>query len=639
MQKPISFANVTIKDSFWTPKLETNHNITIKASYQQLVETGRINAFKMNWKPGKGKTPHIFWDSDVAKWVETVSYSLQNNNDPELEQTLHNVVDLICSAQQPDGYLNTHFTQVRPQQRWQNLKDDHELYCAGHLMEAAVAYYNATGRDYFLNTMCKYADYINEVFGPEDNKLKGYPGHEEIELALIKLYRATGNNNYLDLCKFFVDMRGEWPHYYMEEEKKLGKQLPGDLFQIMRRYEHNQAHLPVREQEEMVGHAVRAGYLYSGMVDLAIETDDKELFDSCERLWKDAMLTKMYITGGIGSSRHNEGITRSYDLPNEDAYCETCAAIAMVFWNQRMLQKVLDSKYSNTIEKILYNGSISGVSLSGDKFFYENPLAITERRRGFKRQDWFSCSCCPNNLSRLLASLGGYIYGKDDTQNRVIIHQYISSQAEIELNNQKMTVKQETEYPWDGKTTLILDIPGTPSIPEIAPPLTFSLILRIPDWCKSYSIEVNGTKIDAIEIKNGYALINREWSNGDKIVLKLEMSIERVHAHPRVTADLGKVAIQRGPIIYCLEEEDNGSDIGSIILPRDSALRYVYKPNLLNGVGTIEGEALKPARGNWDGKLYDINDLAVSKMKITAIPYYAWANRSVGEMTVWINER
>lgn len=628
MQKPISFTKVNISDSFWSPKLKTNHNVTIKASYDQLVKTGRIEALRMNWKPGKPNKPHRFWDSDVAKWVETVAYSLQHSEDPDLEATLHEIVELICAAQQSDGYLNTHFTQVYPDDRWDDLKDGHELYCAGHLMEAAVAYYDATGNDNLLKTMCNYADYIDDVFGLDDGKLKGYPGHEEIELALIKLYQRTGTERYLNLCKFFIDQRGEWPHYFMEEEKRRDIQLPANLFDILKRYTHYQAHLPVREQDEIVGHAVRAGYLWSGVTDLALETDDVELFNACRRVWKDAMLRKMYLTGGVGSSRDGEKFTQAYDLPNEEAYCETCAAISMVFWNHRMLQHRLDSKFADVIERILYNGSISGISLSGNTFFYENPLAITENRRGFKRQDWFSCSCCPNNLSRLLASLGEYIYGVDEDRKRIIVHQFVGGSVETKLQDTNIRLEQSGNYPWDGNLSIKLSLDDVSEC---------SLMIRIPGWCKSYNVTLNGETIEPA-VEDGYLNILRRWSDDDEVVLSLDMRIERIHAHPLVTSDLGKTALQRGPIVYCLEEEDNGRGIGQILLSYDAELQYEFRSDLLNGVGVIKGRAVKMELGEWENTLYDDRNLKPSEVEITAIPYYAWANRTPGEMTVWIRE-
>lgn len=638
---PISFSDVKIDDKFWNQKQEINRKITIQESYRENIDTGRIHAFKLNWKPGMNPVPHKFWDSDVAKWLETACYSLQTHPDEALRKTIEDIIDLIASAQQSDGYLNVHYTIVEPELRWKNLKDNHELYCAGHLIEAAVAHYQATKSKKFLDVVCKYADYIDTIFGPEDNKKKGYCGHEEIELALIKLYRVTKNTKYLNLAKFFIDERGQLPHYFMLEEISRGIAVDPNPFNTIKRYEYYQAHIPVREQSEMVGHAVRAGYLYSAMADIALETNDQELFDACERIWNDAILTKMYITGGIGSSRHNEGITTQYDLPNEDAYCETCAAIAMLFWNHRMLHYSFQSKYADIVERILYNGSISGVSLDGKLFFYENPLAITSRRKGFRRQKWYGCACCPNNLSRLIASLGNYIYSQGvinpnscnpiDTLPSILIHQYIGNTTDFMINGKKVTVEMKSELPWDGNVSI--SISATEDV-------EFVLHLRIPDWCQNYSLKMNGKLIKPMRFNpdNGYISIIQSGMAKSIIELNLEMIIMKIKAHPKVMADVGRIALQRGPIVYCLEEEDNGPDIDSICIPKDSKLSLKYDPNLLNGISVITGRGLKIKKEKWHDKLYSQEQQDYDEIDFIAIPYYAWNNRKPGEMAVWIRE-
>lgn len=407
---PIPFINVSIEDIFWEPRQRANREHTIPIEYQQCRDTGRIDAFRLSWKPGMKPVPHIFWDSDIAKWIEAASYSLANHPDPQLDALLDEVISLITFAQQPDGYLNTHFTVVEPEKRWTNLRDQHELYCAGHMIEAGVAHYQGTGKHTLLDVVCRYADHIASIFGTQPGQKRGYPGHEEIELALVKLYHVTGEKRYLDLSQYFIDERGKQPYYYDLEAVARGDDPKAYWAKT---YAYMQAHIPVRRQNEVVGHAVRAMYLYSAMADLANETGDNSLLEACRTLWQDVCLRKMYITGGIGPSRLNEGFTNPYDLPNETAYAETCAAVGLVFWNQRMLQFDCDSRYADIMERALYNGVISGVSLSGELFFYENPLASLGN---YHREPWFDCACCPPNIARRLASLGHYIYSQKDDE-------------------------------------------------------------------------------------------------------------------------------------------------------------------------------------------------------------------------------
>ncbi len=476
---PLPFTAVSIDDEFWAPRLRVNREHTIPTEYRQCRDTGRIDAFRLNWKPGSEPVPHIFWDSDVAKWIEAASYSLATHPDPELRALLDEVITLIASAQQPDGYLNTHFSVVEPEKRWTNLRDKHELYCAGHLIEAAVAHYQATGKRSLLEVLCRYADHIDRTFGPRPGQKRGYPGHEEIELALVKLFQATGERRYLELSKYFIDERGQQPHYYDLEAVARGDDPRSYRFKT---YAYLQAHVPVREQTEVVGHAVRAMYLYSAMTDLARETDDQSLLAACERLWQNLCLQNMYITGGIGPEAANEGFTSNYDLPNETAYAETCAAIGLVFWSQRLLQLACDSRYADVLERALYNGVLSGVSLDGEKFFYENPLAS---QGGHHRQAWFDCACCPPNLARLFASLGQYIYAQHD--HEMVVHLYIQGSASFQIAGQNVRLRQQTRYPWEGSVLLHLDMEQ---------PTSFALRLRIPGWCHSAKLSVNGEPIE-----------------------------------------------------------------------------------------------------------------------------------------------
>jgi DUF1680 family protein len=633
--QPVPLAAVAVTDGFWAPKLRVNRERTIPIEYEQCKATGRIDAFRLDWTPGKQPVPHIFWDSDVAKWIEAASYTLAVESDFKsadfgrgLDALLDEVIALIACAQQPDGYLNVHFTAVEPEKRWTNLRDWHELYCAGHMIEAAVAHFQATGKRSLLDVVCRYADYIGTVFGVGPGQKRGYPGHEEIELALIKLYRVTGKRRYLELSRYFVDERGRQPHYYDLEARARGDD-PRKFW--ARTYEYNQSHLPVREQSEVVGHAVRAMYLYSAMADLAAETSDEGLRRACERLWTHLCTRRLYITGGIGPSRHNEGFTADYDLPNETAYAETCAAIGFVFWNQRLLQLDCDGRYADMLERALYNGVLSGVSLDGERFFYENPLASLGQRH---RQPWFDCACCPPNIARLLASLGGYIYSQND--HEVAVHLYAASSARLDIGGAGLTLRQETRYPWGGEATIRL---------EMAQPLSFRLRLRIPGWCRSASVAVNGEPVDLTGVvERGYACLPavngqpRVWQPGDRITLNLAMPIERVYAHPDVSQDAGRVALQRGPLVYCLEQADNLAPVGRIALPGHAELAARFEPDLLGGVVAITGQALVADAADWPNDLYRPQRPALSPCTIKAIPYYAWDNRASGAMQVWMPE-
>jgi DUF1680 family protein len=619
---PVPWRAVTIDDPFWTPHLQANRDHTLPHIYRFCKETGRLDALRLQWKPGTEPVPHIFWDSDVAKWLEAASYSLATHPDPVLEAQVDEAVSLLVGAQQPDGYLNTYFTVVEPQKRWTNLRDWHELYCAGHLIEAAVAHFQATGKRTLLDALCRYADYIDTVFGSAPGKKRGYPGHEEIELALVKLYRVTGEQRYLQLSQYFVDERGRQPHYFDLEARQRGED-PEAFW--ARTYEYNQSHLPVREQHEVVGHAVRAMYLYSGMADLARELHDESLFEACQRLWNHVCTTRLYITGGLGPSAHNEGFTTDYDLPNETAYAETCAAIGFVFWNHRMLQLDCNARYADMLERALYNGVLSGVSLDGEKFFYENPLASLGTHH---RQQWFRVSCCPPNVARLLASLGQYIYAVTDRD--IVVHLYIQSTAQTTVGGRAVTVRQETTYPWNGLITIQVGI---------AEPTQFGLKLRIPGWCQHAQLTVNGEAFDlAGHLSQGYVRVERVWQPDDQVKLELSMPVERMYAHPDVRQDAGCVALQRGPLIYCPEGVDHTVPLHRLIVPRAAELASHFEPDLLGGVTVIRGKALVEDDDDWAGRLYRSRPSSLRPGTITAIPYYAWDNRQAGQMRVWLRE-
>jgi uncharacterized protein len=620
LYRPVPLTAVTIADSFWETRIRVNREQTLPHVYRLSRETGRIEAFKLDWKPGVEPVPHIFWVSDVAKWIEAASYSLAAHPDPALDALLDETISLVVNAQQSDGYLNPYFTVVKPEQRWTNLRDMHELYCAGHLIEAGVTHFQATGKRVLLDAVCRYVDYIDTVFGTQPGKKRGYPGHEEIELALVKLCRITGEKRYLRLSQYFVDERGRQPHYF-DIEAQLRGEAPGAFW--AKTYEYNQSHFPVREQSEVVGHAVRAMYLYSAMADLGRELGDNTLLQACRRLWNHLCAKRMYITGGIGSSWHNEGLTRDYDLPNESAYAETCAAIGLILWSHRMLQLDCDAHYADVLERVLYNGMLSGVSLDGHRFFYENPLTSLGNHH---RQEWYDCACCPPNIARLLASLGQYIYASNDTQ--VVVHLYIQSSARLALDGREITVRQETTYPWAGTITIQLGMNE---------PTMFGLNLRIPGWCRTAHLSVNGASFDLTEhVTKGYARVERLWQSGDRVILDLAMPVERVYAHPDVRQDAGCVALQRGPLVYCLEAVDHAVPLHRIVLPRAAELASHFEPGMLGGIVVITGTAQAADDTDWEGMLYRSWPVTAYPCTITAIPYYAWDNRAPGEMRVWL---
>jgi len=623
---PVPLADVSIADAFWSPRIETNRRVSIPHSYRMLEKAGYIGAIKQAWRPGDEPVPHIFWDSDVAKWLEAACYSLATHRGRKLEKRVERVVALFAAAQQPDGYLNTHYTPVEPDKRWSNLRDCHELYCAGHLMEAAVAHFNATGRRTLLDVMCRYADYIDSVFGRSKGKKRGYPGHEEIELALVKLYRATGERRYLRLSKYFVAERGRTPHYYDKEARARGED-PGAY--VFGKYDYCQAHRPVREQTEAVGHAVRAMYLYSGMADVAAETADAELLDACRRLWRSVVDRKMYVTGGVGASHAGEAFGADYDLPNEEAYAETCAAIGLVFWAHRMLQINGDGQYADVMERALYNGFLAGVGLDGKHFFYVNPLAHSGEpgppRGTNRRQPWFGCACCPSNVVRLLASLGSYVYSA--TPSELYVHLYIGGEGRAVVAGQGVTLRQVTGFPRSGDVRLEVSAER---------PARFAICLRVPAWSTRATVRVNGKRAP-FRVRKGYARLVRNWQHGDRIDLRLEMPILRLRSHPAVLANAGRVALQRGPLVYCLEETDNNADVRTVILPPRAALSAHHMPGLLGGVTVLRANGFAP-RTPPAKDLYRTRTPAVKKVTITAVPYYAWANRAAGSMAVWLQE-
>ena len=633
--KLLPFKNVAITGGFWQKRQTVNRENTLPIEYRQCKDTGRIDAWKLEWKPGMPNPPHIFWDSDVAKLVEAVGYSLAQFPDPKMEALMDELIDWMEKAQQPDGYLNTHFISVEPEKRWTNLRDWHELYCAGHLMEAAVAYYRGTGKRKMLDILCRYADYIATVFGPGPDQKHGYPGHEEIELALVKLAEATGNKKYLNLAEYFINERGKKPHYYDIEREQRGDTSPYRLGgPDILPYAYNQSHLPVREQKTAEGHSVRACYLYAGMASVARETGDQSLIDACKTLWNNITTKRMYIHGGIGSSRFGERFSFDYDLPNEEAYAETCAAIALAFFAHNMLRLEADSRYADVLERSLYNGIISGISLDGKQFFYDNILAshpLYHKYSGQKsprRQDWFGCACCPPNIARLTASLSDYLYTQSD--DTLWIHLFAEAKATTTLAGQTVTLETKTDYPWDENISCKLTTEREGD---------FTIAIRLPAWCRNPQIEVNEQPIALADITDrGYAYIKRTWKTNDKIDIFLPMPVERVYAHPSVRQDDGKVALQRGPVLYCIEECDNGPDLAALRLPPIAEFSLKDAPPEIGGVPMLVAPAIRRDTTGWENKLYSTEPPKYTATTLTAVPYYLWANRAPGEMTVWINE-
>jgi len=607
---PVPFTKVRISDSFWAPRQETNRKVSIPHSLDMLEKAGNVHNFELAASGARqGYSGPLFMDSDLYKAIEAASYSLATHPDPELDRRLDQLIAKVAAAQMPDGYLNTHFQVNEPDKRWTNLRDAHELYCAGHLFEAAVAHFQATGKRTLLNVACRFADHIASIFGDGPGKRMGYPGHPEIELALVKLWRATGEKRYFDLARFFIENRGR--KFFAQEHGTPLDRYDGSYWQD---------NVPIREHRAIVGHAVRAAYLLSGVVDVAAETGDQGLLDMVDRVWRNTTQKRMYVTGGIGPSASNEGFTEDYDLPNLTAYQETCASVAMILWNHRLGLLYGDARYIDVLERALYNGFLAGVSLDGKRFFYVNPLASNGNHH---RSEWFGCACCPPNVTRTLAFLGGYAYAASN--DAVWVNLYIQGGADIDVAGQSVRLDVTTDYPWDGRVKLVLH-PSSPA--------KFGLRLRVPGWCPSARVRVNGTSVRSPKKERGYIVLEREWHGGDTVELSMAMPVLRIEAHPLVKEDAGQVAIQRGPIVYCLEACDNPT-VPQIALPPDSELKPERRPELLGGVVILRGTGAVASDQSWSGTLYR-TAMPPKKVPITAVPYCVWDNRDPGPMKVWI---
>ncbi|HEY7086297.1 MAG TPA: beta-L-arabinofuranosidase domain-containing protein [Hyphomicrobiaceae bacterium] len=627
--RPVPFTAVEFRDRLWSQRQRVVLERTVPFLYQQCEKIGMIEALDVTAPPGPLAFPYknngtsttvMYWDSDIAKWIETASYSLATRADPALDARIDDTIARIVKAQQPDGYFNSFFQRREPSKRWTNLRDWHELYCAGHLIEAAVAHAQATGKDTLLNAMRRYGDHIEARFGRGRNQKRGYCGHEEIELALVKLYRLTGERRYLDLARYFVDERGRQPHYFDIEARERG-QDPANYWH--RTYEYSQSHVPVCEQGRVVGHAVRAMYLYSAMADLAGEFDDASLLQACRRLWSDLTGKRLYVTGGLGPSAGNEGFTTDYDLPNETAYAETCASVGLVFWAHRMALLEGDGCYADVMEQALYNGALSGISLDGERFFYENPLTS---RGDHHRWVWHRCPCCPPNIARLIASLGSYVYSV--ATGEAAVHLYVEGRGRMEVDGTSLTLTQATRYPWDGEIAIRVD-------PQEA--TEFALRLRIPGWCRAAELTVNAQAVDLSgATERGYAHVKRRWQRGDQVKLILGMPVDRVYAHPDVRANQGRVALRRGPVVYCLEAIDNSAPLHRLALPRAAEISSQFAPDLLGGVTTLTGRAY--ATQSTDDRLYRSQPWGSEGVPFKAVPYHVWGHRDPGEMLVWLPE-
>ncbi len=632
---PVPFTDVKFTDGFWADRLAVVRDATLRANFHQCEITGRLDNLAIAAGKKEGVYQGYFFnDSDVYKAIEGGAYVLATMpagpDRTALDQRLDGLIATIAAAQQPDGYINSYFQTKDanpaikdPDTKWSNTPDKHEMYCIGHLIEAGVAHYRATGKRALLDAAVKAEDHIDSVFGPPP-KRPDVCGHEEIELALIRLWRlgredkAAGlgdPDRYLRLAEHFIASRGV---------PMSGRALYG---------EYCQDHSPLKDQAEVVGHAVRAMYLFCAATDLARLTEDRSLRDPLERLWEDLTGRKMYVTGGIGNSGHNEGFTRPYDLPNDTAYSETCATIGLAMWAHRMNLLTADARYFDVLERALYNGILSGLSLDGSKFFYENPLGSTGDHH---RKDWYACACCPPNILRFLASLGGMAYAVDDSLAgpTIYVNLYGAGEATVPLPKGTVKLTQETRYPWEGKVRIRVE-PSTAG-------MEFQLAVRIPGWCEGPGFDASDAtkKVIRKQLPGGgtYETFRGAWKARETVELQFPMPVRRVHAHPSVPFDRGRVALQRGPMVFCLEDADNRAGARSIALPPDAEVEADFRSNLLGGVTVLRGDALAMPPQDWDeGELYRPAPEA-SRVRFTAIPYFAWDNRDPGGMQVWVPE-
>lgn len=704
---PLSLRNVTVTDDFWKQKMELVRTEVIPYQWNALNDripeaapsfcmrnfkiAGKITANRK--KLGKAYEEKIwplntfetlpedpehmeerfygflFQDSDFAKWIEAVGYSLTQHPDPELEEIADGAIDVVCAAQQENGYLDTYYIINDMSKIFTNLRDNHELYCFGHLTEGAVAYYQATGKDKLLNAAKRYADFIYSRFGTGEGKIKGYPGHEIAEMALVRLYEATGEKKYLELCNYFLDQRGVRPYYFDKEHPEAVRKG----HEADERYHYHQAHKPVREQDEAVGHAVRAVYLYSGMADAARINEDPEMFAACEKLWNNITKKKMYVTGGIGATHIGESFSFNYDLPNDTAYSETCAAIGLVFFARRMLQMKADSKYADVMERALYNGVLSGMALDGKSFFYVNPLEVVpeaahkdERKFHVKpiRQKWFGCACCPPNIARTLSSIAGYAF--TENEDTLFVHLYMGSEIDKKLQDGTVHINIEAGLPWKGNVRIRVNTEESSSASKArrggsgdpAASKTdrkFTIACRLPGWSRTAKVHgknlTNDRKIciknagndsdmlpDDVktEIRDGYLYLTKSWKNGEEFSLDFDMPVRFLTANTAVREDAGKLAVMRGPVVYCLEEADNGKNLQNLCIDPHGRTGEYESDVLDKKIVIVTAQGRRLADSPESEELYrEYEDRTYIDTELKFVPYYAWNNRGEGEMQVW----
>ncbi|MDK2808385.1 MAG: uncharacterized protein PWP24_1120 [Clostridiales bacterium] len=666
--KPITLSRIEVNDRFWKRKMELVRTEVIPYQWAALNDAipeaspsfcmrnfklaGKMNQEKkekgtsyeaprytfrgFEVLPEDPEHPEdkfygfVFQDSDFSKWIEAVAYSLMNHADPELERIADGAIDIVCAAQQENGYLDTYYIINGMDGIFTNLKDHHELYCFGHLTEGAVAYYQATGKDKLLNAAIRFADFIAAYFGEEEEKCKGYPGHEIAEMALIRLFEVTGDEKYVRLARYFLLQRGTKPYYFDQEnsDKRSAEKRRAGKEEL--RYTYYQSHLPIKEQEEAVGHAVRAVYLYSGMADVARLTKDEALWETCETLWEDIVQKKLYVTGGIGSTHIGEAFSYAYDLPNDTAYAETCASIGLVFFARRMLQIHPHAKYANVMEKALYNGILSGMALDGKSFFYVNPLEVNpvachkdERKQHVKtvRQKWFGCACCPPNLARLISSIGSYAF--TETEDTIFVHLYLGSRIEKQMGDKTVSLQVNSQLPVSGEASIQVKAKGS----------DLKVAIRIPDWCDDYQIEpIEGLQIECID---GYLYLQKKWEEEETIQIHFAMQAQFIVSRNEVRQNIGKTALTRGPLVYCLEGVDNGADLHLLGVDPKSEPLMIAANIQGEEIQMIQVEGTRLLKDSEAGLYQVIKEQPSQAVTLHYVPYYVWANRGENEMQVW----
>jgi uncharacterized protein len=627
--QPLPRNQVKIPDGFWKRWRDLIGETTLAHQFEEMCADGHMEAMLLNRQMHRGREladpwadagywgGSVFWDSDLGKWLEAASARLEQTADAALEARVDEVIALFEHAQQPDGYVNSHILTWRPQHRLKNLRDLHELYCAGHLIEAAVVHFEATGKEHLLRVARRFADYIDLRFGREPGKIRGYCGHPEIELALLRLYELTKERRYLDLCRYFIDERGKSPPHFFDQEavarldsRPFRPNHPGSPYAYM------QAHEPIRQQTKVVGHAVRAMYLFAAAAGLAFEDGDDELLATCERLWQDVVTSKLYITGGIGSASENEGFTRDFDLPNENSYAETCASIGLFLFGHRLLQARLDGQYGDVTERALYNNILSGIGVDGRCFFYDNPMASTGSKA---RVDWpWWTPCCPPNLARLIGSISGYLYSQ--RADAIAVHHYVTSEAVAD----DFTLRVQSEFPFGGNSSLEIKVDA---------PVERTFYFRIPAWSGRSSISINGEATTPV-VNQGYAEMRRVWNSGDSVKVEFAMKVSKSFSRFEIDVNRGRLALSRGPLVYCLEQVDNGPNLEAVTIASDASFSAEERSDLLGGIVALTGPAVREQTDS--GELYSDRPPTEEKITATAVPYYAWNNRGVGEMLVWV---